>query len=960
MYTILMLVLIGVGIWLAISGGRRRRFLRTVLGLLLAGGTAFFFWFMGFWGEMLWFEALGYSERFWEVLIVKVLSGAAGLIIAVGFVYLLTMGYSPGKRILRYAALFLAGLAGLSMGASNWEVILRFLYAAPTELREPIFENTVGFYLFSLPILDTVEGLLLLLAVIALAACAVDAYVALPGNGDLSINARADANRIGAVYRAAGVLLLVLAFGEYLDRFHLMYSQLGAVTGPGWTDVNVRLPALAIIIVLMILVAVVLIASALRRRLIAFFEPRVRGGQLLHAYVLGAAALVVFGFQFIGLSALPGLFQRLRVEPNEITFEQPYIANNIEMTRHGFKLHTVEEKEYPAIERFTRDMVRQNRTIFSNIRLWDWRALDAVYKQFQEIRLYYEFDDVDVDRYTIDDDYRQVMVSAREMELDNLPEQSQTFVNRRFKYTHGYGITMTNVSEFTPQGLPDLLIQDIPPKSRYPTLTVERPQIYYGELTRTPAVVNSEEAEFDYPRGEENAYIRYPGRGGVQLENIWRKFLYGWMFDGLRLFLSGYPTADSRIMFHRQIEERVERLAPFLEFDDDPYIVLVDGRLHWIIDAYTVSEFYPYSEPFVPESGIEVVRGGRALYQPGKLGRFRGNNYVRNSVKAVVDAFDGSVDFYVFDPQDPLIRTWQRIFPDMFKSADEMPAAMRAHVRYPIDLLLLQGLVYAKYHMTDPTVFYNQEDLWVRATEKYYDQVQPVEPYYIMWELPESDRPEFVLMLPFTPKDRQVSIGWIAGMCDGENYGRFLAYKFPKEKRILGPQQVETKIDQDRYLSGQLTLWDQRGSRVIRGNVLAIPVENTLLYVEPIYLQAETAAYPELRLVALMHNDNLSYAETFDQALQGLLGEAEPKPAIGAEPTTLPGERRSTSALVRSAGDAFDSYLDALGEKRYRDASDALKRLESALQSLSRQLPPETGSGQTSKIDAGGQPAAVQ
>ena len=531
-----------------------------------------------------------------------------------------------------------------------------------------------------------------------------------------------------------------------------------------------------------------------------------------------------------------------------------------------------------------------------------------------------------------------MLVSAREMELDNLPEQSQTFVNRRFKYTHGYGITMTNVSEFTPQGLPDLLIRDIPPKSRYPAIAVERPELYYGELTRTPAVVNTREAEFDYPRGEENAYVRYSGSGGVVLENLWRKFLYGWMFDGLRLFLSEYPTAESRIMFHRQIEARVGLLAPFLEFDDDPYIVLADGRLYWIVDAYTVSGSYPYSEAFLPASGVEGVRGDGAEYSQQELGRFRGKNYVRNAVKAVVDAFDGSVDFYVFDSQDPLIRTWQRIFPEMFKSAQEMPAALRAHVRYPIDFLLLQGLVYAKYHMTDPTVFYNQEDLWVRATEKYYNQVQPVEPYYIMWELPESDHPEFVLMLPFTPKNRQVSIGWIAGMCDGDNYGRFLAYKFPKEKRVLGPQQVETKIDQDRFLSGQLTLWDQRGSRVIRGNVLAIPVENTLLYVEPIYLQAETAAYPELRLVALMHNDNLSYAETFDKALQGLLGEAAPETPPAAIDTGRP---LPTAELVRRAGDAFDGYLKALGEKRYEQAARALQDLESTLNQLAAGMTPD-------------------
>jgi uncharacterized membrane protein (UPF0182 family) len=944
MYTAVMLALIGLGSWLAVSGGLRRRPIRTAAGVLLAAGTVFLFWFMGFWGEMLWFQALGYDARFWEVLVVRVLAGAAGGLLAVGFVFLMTLGFSSAKRLGRYFVLALAAFVGINWGASHWETILRFIHAAPTRLHEPIFDLPVGFYLFRLPLLDMLATLLLTLALLSLAATAADAFLSFQVSGDISVTPRENTERVAAVYRAGGVLLLALALETYLERFHLMYSELGAVTGPGWTDVNVRLPALTAVVGTMLLVGIVLLAAPARRRLIDFVRQRIDRVPLLHVFVFGAAALVVFGIQTLALSVVPALFQQLRVEPNEITFEKPYIAHNIRLTRHGFGLHAVEEREYPAVGTFSEAVVARNRTIFSNIRLWDWRALDAVYKQFQEIRLYYEFDDVDVDRYIIDGDYRQVMVSAREMELANLPEQSQTFVNRRFKYTHGYGITMTNVSEFTPQGLPDLLIRDIPPKSRHASIAVERPQIYYGELTRSPAVVNTEEMEFDYPSGEENVYIRYPGQGGVRLESLWRKFIYGWMFDGLQLFLSGYPTQESRIMFHRQIAERVKTLAPFLAFDDDPYVVLAEGKLHWIIDAYTTSSFYPYSEPFVPQG--EMAAGSADPRTPGRLAHFQGRNYVRNAVKVVVDAFDGSVDFYIFDPEDPLIRTWQAIFPAMFKPAAAMPAALRAHVRYPADMLLLQGLVNAKYHMTDPMVFYNQEDLWVRATEKYYSQVQPVEPYYIMWELPESDTPEFVLMLPFTPKNRQVSIGWIAGMCDGDNYGRLLAYQFPKEKRILGPQQVETKIDQDRFLSGQLTLWDQRGSRVIRGNVLAIPVEKTLLYVEPIYLQAETAAYPELRLVALMHNDQLSYAESFDEALAGLLGQTRPAPMASGSALTL-----STVDLVRQADEAFTAYLEALGGRRFAQAADALERLEATLQDLSEAV--------VSSSDAGGRDAAA-
>ena len=622
------------------------------------------------------------------------------------------------------------------------------------------------------------------------------------------------------------------------------------------------------------------------------------------------------------VGALPALLQWLVVEPNEITFERPYLARNIEFTLHGFHLDKVEERQFSASGEFTRATVDNNQDLLAEVRLWDWRALDAVYKQFQEIRLYYEFVDVDIDRYSFGGRYRQVMASARELDQENLAAQSQTFVNRRFKYTHGYGLTLATVSDFTPEGLPNLLVKDIPPQSGYPELAVARPQIYYGELTRGPVVVNSAEAEFDYPSGEKNQYLRYPGRGGVAIDSLWRKFVFGWKFDGTRLLLSGYPEADSRIQFHRQVRARVREVAPFLTFDEDPYIVLVNGHLYWIIDACTTSRYLPYSEPFSSREFVEYRdAAGSSGFSRRTAADLNGVNYVRNPVKAVVDAFDGSVGFYVFEAQDPIIRVWQRILPQVFRPAADMPPGLREHVRYPRDFLLVQGLVYAKYHMRDPEVFYNQEDLWVRATEKHYDQVQPVEPYYVMWKLPGSDRAEFVLILPFTPKNRQVLIGWIAGLSDGDNYGRFLAYQFPKEKRLLGPQQVETKIDQDSFLSGQLTLWDQRGSHVIRGNVLAIPIDDTILYVEPIYLQAETAAYPELRLVVVMHGDNMSYAENFDAALRGLLAGQRAALAGGTlQGMTVPGLGKQLEA-------AFNAWLEALGKREFAVAAEQLGRL---------------------------------
>jgi hypothetical protein len=940
MYNALMFLFAALAVGLLILGRKRGQKRFITLGLLI-GVLAFgFFALLDFWGELYWFQAVGYAERFWITILAAGFASLAGLCIGLAVTWGLSWFIPKDKRGSRIGSRIAGGLIGLLWGFEQWQIVLKFLHAVNTGTIDPIFGQDVGFYLFSLPMFDAVQTLLLLLSLVMLAAGAAQ-LVGLSG-GRLEIRQDLiEIRDLGKEFRAISVFvaffLFVLALKAFLGRYHLLYSNFGVVDGAGWTDAVIRRPMYWLTALSCLVLAVLVLWTRLRSGLQSVLQRRGLRANEAQAAVLGLAALAAGLVWFLGLNAAPKAFQWLRVEPNEITYERPYIENNIAFTRKAFKLNQVEERQFPVSETFTSDMVERNTNIFENIRLWDWRALDAVYQQFQEIRLYYEFRDVDIDRYTFGDSYREVMVSAREMELNNLPEQSQTFVNRRFKYTHGYGIAMNNVSQFTEEGLPKLLIKDIPPKSLYPELEVSRPEIYYGELTETPVVVNTTEMEFDYPRGEENAYIRYPGQGGVQLSNLWRKFLYGWKFDGTKFFLSNYPTEDSRVMFHRQIRERLNTLAPFIDFDDDPYIVLADGQLYWIVDGYTSTDRYPYSEPF--SSGDLVASKGLSQYGPGNApgSKFIGQNYVRNSVKAVVNAFSGEVDFYVFDQQDPLIQTWQSIFDDLLQPREAMPEALEKHIRYPSTMLLIQGLVYAKYHMDDPAVFYNQEDLWVRATEKYHNRVQPVEPYYVMWERPNSDEPEFVLILPFTPKNRQVLIGWIAGMCDPGNYGRLLSYKFPKDKRVLGPQQVETKIDQDSYLSGQLTLWDQRGSNVIRGNVLAIPLEDTLFYVEPIYLQAETAAYPELRLVVVMHNDRMSYAESFDKALRKLFeGEAKLRPGPGE--TRPDGEQAPLEELIRKANQAFESYLQLQGKFNFQEASKQLDSLHQTLQELSKRI----------------------
>jgi uncharacterized membrane protein (UPF0182 family) len=914
MYILFLGTLLALGFWRILTGVRTGRRGRIWIGWLMITSAATLIGLLTFWADLLWYESLGFQHRFWLFVWARIAVIGFGMVIAAGPAVLLMR--KCGHNLKRTIASLLALVGGL-WGLFSWQPVLLYLNRVQTGLVDPILGLDTGFYLFILPVLDSLFWLALFVAVAVLVTVL---FFREDGSGVISTKAPYDVPQAPLLIPTASLLLtLVLAYGVGIGVFHLLYSELGVVLGPGWTDVHVRLPAL-------ILMGTVLIISGALPLLAPFraFMTRLAERWLPHrpptlVAVIGAWLIIVLlGTTLIG--AAPQLVQWLVVKPNEITFEKPYIAHNIEFTRRAFQLDQIEERQFGADTALTREAIDNNTHLLSEVRLWDWRALDAVYKQFQEIRLYYEFVDVDIDRYQIGDRYRQVMVSARELAQRNLPQQSQTFVNQRFKYTHGYGYTLAPVSDFTREGLPNLLVKNIPPVTSAPELAVDRPELYYGELTDEPVVVNTTEPEFDYPSGETNVYTRYQGSGGVRLSNLWRRLVFGWQFDGTVFLLSSYPTSDSRVLYHRRIQDRVRRIAPFLVFDQDPYIAAVDGRLVWIVDAYTSSSYFPYSQPFDSREQLDgTTTGDRTVH------RLNGQNYVRNSVKAVVDAYDGNVDFYVFEADDPIIQAWQSALPGLFKPREEMPESIRAHVRYPQDLLLAQGLTFARYHMTDPEVFYNQEDLWVRATEKHYQEIKPVEPYYVMWEQPGSDKAEFVLILPFTPKNRQVLIGWIAALSDGENYGRFIAYKFPKERRVLGPQQVETKIDQDSFLSGQLTLWNQQGSEVIRGNVLAIPVDDSLLYVEPIYLRADTAAYPELRLVAVMQGDNLSYAETFEAALAGLFSDREPE---------FETDGRSLSELANQAQDAFTAYLSALGERRFDAAASALTHLQETLQRM--------------------------
>lgn len=937
-FILLLLLSVGLYQWGRTQSNRALRISGACAGVF----TFLLFPLMGFYGELLWFQSVGYSQRFWTAVGSQLGFFLLFGVIAWAIIGLLTWR-APCGRFLRSATQIIAAAFGAGWGLANWDTLLKYMYSASTSVRDPILNQESAFYLFHLPLYNQLFYFLLASGLISLGVSVLPFINRTEQDDSVALeidesNQQDESPR--TIYPAAAFLLFVLGWGLFLERYQLLYSEWGLVSGAGWTDVHIRLPAYWILVVCFVLGGLSLLLFTIRPRLQESIMPAQATKRQAPFYSLACIGAGIAAIWVLALGVAPSAVQWLAVEPNEISMEAPYIENNIRFTRKAFHLDKVEERSFPADESFTSDMIEQNRNLFNNIRLWDYRALDSVYKQFQEIRLYYEFNDVDIDRYRVNDQYREVMVSAREIRQANLPEKSQTFVNRVFKYTHGYGVAMSTVSDFTPQGLPNFWINDIPPKHKYSSLKIDRPEVYYGELTDSYVVVNSSEQEFDYPKGGQNMYTRYAGSGGVELSNLWRTFVYGAKLGGTRLFLTGYPTDESRIMFHRNIRERVKILAPFLHFDEDPYIVLIDGELHWIIDGYTASDRYPYSVPFSSLERIEYRNNQESLEMRSIVdAHLHGVNYIRNSVKAVVNAYNGDVDFYVYEPDDPIIKTWQNIFPDLFRPKEEMSESFQRHVRYPADMLLVQGLVYAKYHMTDPEVFYNQEDLWVRATEKYYGSVQPVQPYYVMWEPPETDEAEFVLILPFTPKNRQVLIGWIAGMCDPDNYGRFLAYQFPKEKRVLGPQQVETKIDQDRFLSGQLTLWDQRGSNVIRGNVLAIPIENTILYVEPIYLQAETAAYPELRLVALMHNDRLAYAETFDQALQNLLKDQTG--GMADRQTGVALANQSIDQLIEQAHSSFNDYIEQTGNENFQQASESLNSLKQTLKRLLDSTTPE-------------------
>lgn len=841
----------------------------------------------GLYAEWFWFDSLGYGSVFATILKTKVLiffsTAAIFCILFLGNLVLATRLAPKSRpniwpwvivrqlqRISKLSIILGTALLSLIFGMvaqSNWEVILRFFNGQPFGITDPVFNKEIAFYVFSLPFLDLLRGWLLGALIVTLIG-AVGVYFLSYTVQRLKFDlARPVLAHIGGLVIA---ILGLFAWSYWLGIWELVFSRRGVVFGASYADMHAKLPAQWILLAVVVICAGLILVSILRRnfRWVLYGV----GGWVVVAIVVGGI--------------YPAVVQRFQVQPSELARETPYIEYNIEFTREAFALNRVEEQSFPAEETLSLEDIVQNEVTISNIRLWDSRPLKDTYNQLQSIRLYYDFNDVDVDRYVIDGEYRQVMLSARELSAEKLAVEAQTWVNRKLQFTHGYGLALSPVNEVTADELPVLLVKDIPPTGDF---NIERPEIYFGEKTNDYVIVKTKTEEFDYPMGDQNIYGYYQGKGGVSLGSFIRRLVYAWQFSDLNLLISGELTSESRILYYRNIRERVNHLAPFLELDSDPYLVVLDGRLFWIQDAYTTTNRYPYSEP---------------------LGN--GLNYIRNSVKAVIDAYNGDVTFYVTDPEDALIRTYQAIFPELFIADGQMPESLRVHLRYPEDMFNIQASVYQSYHMRDARVFYNKEDLWAVPNELYFGGERSMEPYYIIMRLPDEEKEEFLLMLPFTPVNKNNTIGWLAARSDGENYGKLLVYLFPKEKLVYGPSQIENRIGQDIVITEQLALWSRGGSRVIRGNLLLIPLGESILYVEPVFLQAETGGLPQMKRVIVVAGEQIAMEPTLAESLAAIFG-AEAAPIEVVEPPTLPesGEPVATEIadLIEQAQLHYDQAL---------------------------------------------------
>lgn len=818
------------------------------------------------------------------------------------------------KRFANYIVavlIFLVTLSMANLSMTSWDLLPQFLNATEFKRLDPIYQQDLGFYLFQLPLLDNLENwcLTLLIAGLVLSTLVYIFKGIIRFDWkwkNLVIEEQWQKLITKPIKVHLSLLLAAIALDVavdfWLERYELLYSSQGVVWGADYTDTHARLFAFWVMIVASVTLGIWLIAATWSNSL---SRP---------IYGIGMYALILV----VVNGTYPELQQRFVVEPNELVKEMPYIKHNIEFTRQAYDLSKIKVQDYQldTASDFDADVLQQNQATIDNIRLWDNRPLLSTYRQLQEIRFYYRFNDVDVDRYTLNGDYRQVMLSPREFDYSQVPSSAKTWVNQRLKYTHGYGLVMNPVNEVTVDGLPVLFIKNIPPVSQT-DLTIQEPAIYYGELTQDYIYTGMDTFEFDYPRGAENAFVKYDGLGGVPLNSWWRRLAYAYDQASLKILISGYFTPDSRIHYHRQITERVSHVAPFLKYDNDPYMVVVNGRLKWIIDAYTTSDRYPYAEAVAHEQKTELITD-------------KNINYVRNPVKVVVDAKDGTMEFYVVDETEPILATYRKMLPDLFKSTASIPPEIQAHFRYPQDLFEIQAKMYLSYHMEDPQVFYNREDDWRFATELYDGQQQEVEPDYLIMKLPGETTEEFALILPFTPVNRDNMIAWMAARSDGDNYGKLSLYEFPKQELVYGSFQIEARIDQDPDIAEQTTLWSQIGSKVIRGDILVIPIDGSILYVQPLYLRAAQGELPELTRIIVAYDKEIVMTPTLDQSLAAVFNQIPPSLTNSEQPPT------TNDPTQQSAWEIYQQAQQALQRGDWVEYGRYQQQLQDILRGLNQ------------------------
>ena len=892
--------------------------------------------------DALWFESLGYGSVFWTRLNLQAVIFSAFALATFLIFYGALRALQPArlddliggalifnrqrlmprvepnlKLITLGASLAIAAMMGSSM-MTRWPTLALFWYAPrDATALDPIFGRPLDFYLFTLPAWQLITGWLLTLAVIVCVTAALF-VVATAGARALLVRRVGDAQT--QLWRglliSIAALLVVMAMHTFLGRYERLYQDGTVFAGVTYTDAHVTLRGLLVVVLALLVGAVLALVGA-------YSAPRPRW--LVMAIAPAAACYLV-------LAVVGWYVSGFIVKPNQLVRERPYIAHNIAATRRAYALDRIVPHPFPADTGVEAVDADNNRTTLENIRLWDWRALQDTLRQIQEIRTYYDFPDIDIDRYMVNGSVRQMMLATRELNIEKLPESSRNWINEKLIYTHGYGLTMNPVNGFTPEGLPTLLLSNMPIQSTVPSIVVTRPEIYFGELTQTDVYVKTRQKEFNYPQGESNNLTSYQGNGGIRLGGFLRRTLIAIdRGDLAKLPFSDDVTPDSRLLMRRTLRERVQELAPFLTLDEDPYVVIgEDGRIYWLMDGFTTSDSYPYARRY--------------------LLRDESINYLRNSVKILIDAYTGATTLYVFEPEDPIIRAYRALFPSLFADAAAMPPGLQKHVRYPELLLDVQAVVYGLYHMTNPDVFYNREDLWTVAAEiGMTDQRRQVmEPNFVLMRLPGEKTSEFIEILPFTPANRNNLIGWIAGRSDGEHYGQAVVYDFPKTKLIDGPLQIEARIDQNAQLSGQLSLWNQQGSHVRRGSLIVIPVGRALLYAEPIYLQAERSPMPELRLVVLAVQDRLAYGPTFESAMAALFGGApstlstQGSTAAPTSTNAVVGEPTASgdvNALITDAARDLSDYQQLTAAGKLGEAGqklEGLKRKLDALQKLRR------------------------